>query len=40
MTVMPIVADKYADLEIIMGLDANSFIPDINKTISRLNAYP
>lgn len=40
MTVMPIVADKYADLEVIMGLDANSFIPDINKTISRLNAYP
>lgn len=40
MTVMPAVLDKYHDLEIIVGLDANSYIPDVNKQIPQLNAFP
>lgn len=30
MKIMPIIMDKYADLDIIVGMDANSFIPGFN----------
>lgn len=34
---MPIIMDKYADLDIIVGMDANSFIPGFNE---RLHMFP
>lgn len=37
MKIMPIIMEKYSDFEIIVGMDANSFIPTFTE---RLHMYP